>query len=132
MYMTLALATRRMRTSLLCCLAGLCIAGTTSAQISRDKVHVDIPAQTLSSALTQFGRDTGTEIVFAPEAVNQKVSTAIKGDFAREKAISLLLGGTGLAYRITAQGAIVVGVSAALKTSGLSVSDQEARLAQSG
>jgi hypothetical protein len=61
--MTIALATRRLGTSLLCCMAGLCIAATTFAQIAGDKVHVDIPAQSLSSALTQFGRETGTEIV---------------------------------------------------------------------
>jgi iron complex outermembrane recepter protein len=113
MCMTIAFATRRMRTIVLGCLTGLCISGTTFAQISNDKVHVDIPAQSLSSALTQFGRDTGTEIVFTPDAVNQKTSTAIKGDFAREKAISLLLGGTGLTYRVTAQGAIVINGSSA-------------------
>jgi iron complex outermembrane receptor protein len=106
--MIIALATRRMRTIVLCCLAGLCISGAAFAQISNDTVHVDIPAQSLSSALTQFGRDTGTEIVFTPEAVNHKISTAIKGDFAKEKALALMLAGTGLTYRVTAQGAIVI------------------------
>jgi outer membrane receptor protein involved in Fe transport len=89
-------------------LAGLCVSGAAFAQISNDTVHVDIPSQSLSSALTQFGRDTGTEIVFTPEAVNQKISTAIKGDFAKEKALALMLAGTGLTYRVTAQGAIVI------------------------
>src|SRR6202789_1276635 len=106
--MIIALATRCMRTFVLCCLAGLCVSGVAFAQISNDTVHVDIPAQSLSSALTQFGRDTGTEIVFTPEAVNQKRSTAIKGDFAKEKALTLMLAGTGLTYRVTAQGAIVI------------------------
>jgi iron complex outermembrane receptor protein len=106
--MIIALATRCMRTFVLCCLAGLCVSGAAFAQISNDTVHVDIPSQSLSSALTQFGRDTGTEIVFTPEAVNQKISTAIKGDFAKEKALALMLAGTGLTYRVTAQGAIVI------------------------
>ena len=106
--MIIALATRCMRTIVLCCLAGLCISGAAFAQIASDTVHVDIPAQSLSSALTQFGRDTGTEIVFAPEAVKQKSSTAIRGDFSREKALALMLTGTGLTYRVTAQGAIVI------------------------
>jgi iron complex outermembrane recepter protein len=106
--MIIALTTRRMRTIVLCCLAGLCMSGAVFAQISNDTVHVDIPAQSLSSALTQFGRDTGTEIVFTPEAVDHKISTAIKGDFAKEKALALMLAGTGLTYQVTAQGAIVI------------------------
>jgi iron complex outermembrane recepter protein len=106
--MIIALTTRRMRTIVLCCLAGLCMSGAVFAQISNDTVHVDIPAQSLSTALTQFGRDTGTEIVFTPEAVDHKISTAIKGDFAKEKALALMLAGTGLTYRVTAQGAIVI------------------------
>jgi iron complex outermembrane recepter protein len=106
--MIIALATRCMRTIVLCGLAGLCISGAAFAQMANDTVHIDIPAQSLSSALTQFGRDTGTEIVFAPEAVNQKISTAIKGDFSKEKALALMLAGTGLTYRVTAQGAIVI------------------------
>src|ERR1700737_1923759 len=101
--MTINSAMRRMSKLLVGLILGVGLATAAVAQISSDKVHVDIPAQSLSGALTQFGRDTGTEIVFPPEAVNQKVSTAVKGDFAREKAISLLLGGTGLTYRVTAQ-----------------------------
>jgi iron complex outermembrane receptor protein len=106
--MIIALTTRRMRSIVLCCLAGLFISGAAFAQISNDTVHVDIPAQSLSSALTQFGRDTGTEIVFAPEVVKQKISTAIRGDFSKEKALALMLSGTDLTYRVTAQGAIVI------------------------
>jgi iron complex outermembrane receptor protein len=134
--MTIASAIRSALTFLYCCLAGLCAAGVSVAQISADRVHLDIPAQSLSSALTQFGRDTGTEIVFTPEAVRQKTSTAIKGDFAREKAISVLLSGTGLSYRVTAQGAIVVDVGSGSKASGAGSSapdksDKSARFAQS-
>jgi iron complex outermembrane receptor protein len=106
--MPIRLDTRRARAILLCCLVSLNIAAPTFGQNVGDKVHVDIPAQSLSSALTQFGRDTGTEILFTPESVNQKVSSAVKGDFAKDKAIALLLAGTGLTYRITAQGAIVI------------------------
>ncbi len=76
------------------------------AEVSR--VRVDIPAQALSASLTQFGRETGTEIVFAPDAVEHKKAPAIKGEFARERAIALILSGTGLSYRVTAQGAFVV------------------------
>jgi iron complex outermembrane recepter protein len=114
--MTITSAMRRSSKMLVGIFVGAALVTAALAQIPSDKVHVDIPSQSLSSALTQFGRDTGTEIVFAPEAVSQKVSAAVKGDYPREKAISLLLGGTGLSYRITTQGAIVINAGA--KASG--------------
>ncbi len=76
------------------------------------KVRVDIPAQDLSAALTQFGRETGVEIVFAPDAVREKKAAAVKGEFERDRALQLLLEGSGLTYRVTLQGAIVVEPSA--------------------
>jgi len=72
------------------------------------KVHLNIPAQNLSAALTQFARDTGTEIVFSPEVVRAKKAAAIQGEFVREQALGLLLKDSGLTYRVTSQGAIVV------------------------
>jgi iron complex outermembrane receptor protein len=128
--MTITSAMRSLSKLLACIYVGVGLATTAHAQLSNDRVHVDIPAQNLSAALTQFGRDTGTEIVFAPEAVNQKVSAPVKGDFAREKAIAMLLAGTGLTYRVTAQGAIVVDIAASLKSSGINASDKSAHLAQ--
>ena len=88
--------------------AALCGAPSPAAQDSKDQVFVDIPAQRLSTALTEFGRETATEIAFEPATVRQKQSAALKGEFDRTKAISLLLAGTGLAYRWTPEGTIVV------------------------
>jgi hypothetical protein len=90
---------------------GLCLVLTATAQIAADKVHVDVPVQSLLGALTQFGRDTGTEIEFAPEDVRGKISVALRGDYDRVTAIKLLLAGTGLSYRVLPQGAIVVEAS---------------------
>lgn len=71
-------------------------------------VHVDIEAQDLSSALRQFGRETQTAIVFTQEDVRNKTARAVKGDFAREQVMDRMLEGTGLTYRMTAEGGIVV------------------------
>jgi len=71
-------------------------------------VHVDLPAQTLSAALTQFGRETKTEIVFSPDVVRNKTAPALKGDFEPAQALKLLLQGSGLSARTTTQGAVVV------------------------
>src|SRR5690606_17907260 len=89
------------------CMASLAVAQTGLAQ-GPQKVSLDIPAQDLSAALTQFGHETGTEIVFEPEAVREKKASAVKGEFERGQALKLLLEGSGLTYRVTAQGAIVV------------------------
>jgi outer membrane receptor protein involved in Fe transport len=78
------------------------------AQSASQKVRLDIPAQDLSASLTQFGRETGTEIVFSPEAVREKKAVAVKGEFGRGEALRLLLEGTGLRFRETVEGAIVV------------------------
>src|SRR5258708_6190343 len=81
------------------------------AQSAAQKVRLDIPAQDLSASLTQFGRETGTEIEFAPDVVREKKGAAVKGEFERDQALKLILKGTGLTYRTTPQGAIVVEAS---------------------
>src|SRR5262245_17422568 len=56
-------------------LAAILVSGTLQAAppaATDIKVRIDIPAQDLSTALTQFGRDTRTEIVFSPDAVKAK------------------------------------------------------------
>lgn len=126
---------RRSRSLSLALVASLLVGAGASAQTAGTRVHLDIAAQDLSNALTQFGRDTGTEIVFAPEAVRDKTTAAVKGDFERERAIALLLDGTGLTYRVTAQGAIVIespGSGGTRDKSSAVVGDSEFRLAQDG
>ena len=89
------------------CAASLALAQPSLAQAAQ-KVRLDIPAQDLSAALTQFGRETRTEIVFSPEAVREKRAAAVKGEFERGQALKVMLEGTGVTYRVTAQGAIVI------------------------
>src|SRR5258708_12610558 len=81
------------------------------AQSAGQEVRQDIPAQERSASLTQFGRETGTEIEFAPDVVREKKGAAVKGEFERDQALKLILKGTGLTYRTTPQGAIVVEAS---------------------
>src|SRR5882762_3824766 len=81
------------------------------AQSAAQKSRLDIPAQNLSASLTQLGRETGTEIEFSPDVVREKKAVAVKGEFERDEALKLLLKGTGLTFRTTPQGAIVVEAS---------------------
>ena len=82
--------------------------GEVQAQEVVPIVRLDIPEQELSTALTQFGREIGTEIVFSPDAVRSKRARALKGEYGRDQALKLLLEGTGLSYRMTTQGVVVV------------------------
>jgi iron complex outermembrane recepter protein len=79
-----------------------------AAQAAGKRSVFDIPAQNLSDSLRQYGRATGTEIIFAPDAVRGKQAPALKGEYDRDEALKLLLEGSGLNYHATAQGAIMV------------------------
>lgn len=80
--------------------------------MATEPTKLDLPAQELSLSLMQFGRVIGVEIEFTPESVRGKKAAAIKGYFDRDQALRQLLRGTGLSYRTTPQGVIVVEASA--------------------
>ncbi len=81
-----------------------------TAQPAADKarVQVSIPAQELSSALTEFSRQTRTEIAFTPAAVSAKRAPEVSGIIAPEVALARLIDGQGLKYRRNADGVFVV------------------------
>jgi len=97
-----------------------------SAQ-SAATVHIEQPAQDLSSALTRFGRETGTEIEFSPDAVRNKSAPALKGDYSPRQALELLLKGSGLVARTTQQGAVVVEPDVAKARNAASSSSPDAK-----
>lgn len=78
-----------------------------SAQAQR-AVSVDIPAQSLSTAIRQVGRQTRTEIIFSAAIIGARRSPAVRGNLTASEALSRLLGGTGLTVRATSQGALIV------------------------
>lgn len=75
---------------------------------AQEKLQVDIPAQEMSQALMQFGRQIGTEILFEPDVVRGKRVQAVKGALHRDEVLKQLLSGSGLKFRETDQGAIVI------------------------
>ncbi|HEX8383400.1 MAG TPA: TonB-dependent receptor [Sphingomonas sp.] len=71
-------------------------------------VAIDIPAQDLGTALAQFGRQTGREIVFSPRLVAGKRAAPVRGRMTADAALTLLLRGSGLLVRTSAQGTLVI------------------------
>jgi hemoglobin/transferrin/lactoferrin receptor protein len=69
----------------------------------------NIPAQALTSALAQFGRQSGLQVAFPAEASQGVRANAVVGSFTPQQALSNLLAGTGIVHRITPQGTAIIG-----------------------
>lgn len=82
----------------------------------------DIRAQSLATALNEFARQSEREILFAPDIVAKKRSSALRGNLEPLAALQLLLKDSGLSFRTTPNGAILVGTSSG---SALSPPDAE-------
>lgn len=68
----------------------------------------DIPAQDLDDALREFGRQTGRDVLFTPDAVAGKRSGALVGQMTERQALESLLAGSGLRFEQTASGGYAV------------------------
>ncbi|GGF63796.1 TonB-dependent receptor [Azorhizobium oxalatiphilum] len=69
----------------------------------------NIPSQSLSSALAQFGRQSGLQVAFPPEVAQGVRSSPVTGALTPAQALGRLLQGTGIGFRITPRGTAVIG-----------------------
>lgn len=94
---------------------GLAVAHATPtrAQASRS-VAVDTTGKSLASALTELARRSGRELLVAAPALGARPAPRLKGRYAIDQALPLLLEGSGLAYRRTADGTYIVYVAPSL------------------
>ncbi|QQX56937.1 TonB-dependent siderophore receptor [Pseudomonas chlororaphis subsp. aurantiaca] len=72
------------------------VAGYVQAQ----EIELDIPVQSLGSALQEFGRQTNLQVLYSPQDVQGKQSTAVKGKMDTQRAIGILLTGSGIRYSL--------------------------------
>lgn len=63
-------------------------------------IQVNVPAQSLDKALTELGKQTGLQVLFGPDMVAGKKSTAVNGSLEPAVALEALLKGAGLSFRI--------------------------------
>lgn len=82
-------------------------AGGASAQGGQE-IAYDIPAGSLSQALSDYGRESGRQIVFTDDLVRSRVSHGLKGSYSPDAALAILLDGTGLVARVRPSGAIMI------------------------
>lgn len=89
----------RVRTALrLLVLLGTLLPGAAAIAAENERLF-DIEAQDVASALMEFGRQAGIEVMFPFSAVQGIRSNAVKGRFTTAEALNLLLTGTGLVAR---------------------------------
>ncbi|HEY0287042.1 MAG TPA: TonB-dependent siderophore receptor [Pseudomonas sp.] len=87
---------RKPRLFALAGLTTMLVAVTAQAQ----QVAFDIPGQSLSTALTEFGRQANIQVLYSPSVVENRRSTAVKGSMEPENAIASILGGTGISFSL--------------------------------
>lgn len=77
------------------------------------QIRLDIPAQPLASALTEFARQSRQQLLYSPDLVAGKRSAALAGEFSAREGLRRLLAGSGLGFRTTASGTFVLSDAAA-------------------
>jgi hypothetical protein len=73
-----------------------------------DRVVFDLPSQPLSAALEAYSAVTGRLVLYDGHLTVSRVSTEVKGNFAPDIALQLILKNTGLVARYTAQDAFII------------------------
>ena len=84
------------------------MASTASQAEAPRALSVDTAGQSLVTALTDVARRSGRELVMAEAAQASGAAPRLKGRYTPEQALQLLLAGSGLAYRRTADGAYII------------------------
>lgn len=70
--------------------------------------NFDIPAQPLNAALDAFARSAGWQVGYPASLAQGKTSSALRGSFSPREALSRMLTGTGLTYRITGSNTVTL------------------------
>jgi len=101
----------------------------TSDAGTASRIHLDIAASDLKSAISRFSQATGVQVVAAPAALAGRRTGGVHGTFAVHDALDQLLRGTGLAASMTGGIAVLkTSPDSALKAT---VHETQARVASS-
>ncbi len=89
--------------------ASLCLALCGSPALAQQKFSFDFPEQPLSSALKEYARVSGQQIIFTEDLVWGYVSKPLHGSFSATDALNRLLAGTDLfVEQTTTTGAVMI------------------------
>ncbi|MBI3908281.1 MAG: TonB-dependent receptor plug domain-containing protein, partial [Pseudomonas fluorescens] len=113
---------KKFRTVVPGALLTLLLLGT--SQVEAAPVNVDVPAQSLASALRQLGQQTNLQILYSQDMVNGIKSTAVSGNMEAEQALKTLLLGSGINFQLNGNTVSLVpaaGDSSALQLGATSI-----------
>lgn len=79
-----------------------------SYQMKTESQTFDIEAQSLPAALKTYENITGIKLEYSDEIVEGRKTNGVRGTNSLAKALERILTGTGLSYKITAQGEVVL------------------------
>lgn len=99
-----------------------------AVRAASDLPRFNVPASRLSGALTTLARQAGIEILFSDTVVGDRDSPALRGRMSVDAALETLLAGSGLAFRRTGDGTIVVNLSTAAARTAPAASEVEAAI----
>lgn len=92
---------------------GLALSGALVAQVQAQEWTLDIPAQSMNSALQALAKQTDTQLLYSPEDISGVRSSALKGRHDLQSSLRTLLQGTGLRYQIDGNTVTVTASSSA-------------------
>lgn len=79
------------------------------ATIQAQAVELDIPAQALDSALTDFAEQAGVRLLYDASLTREvATSVALKGDYPVDEGLQRLLRGSGLSFKVGADGTVTL------------------------
>jgi iron complex outermembrane receptor protein len=100
-------------------LGSLIAAAPVCAADSAAPVLFDIPAQPLETALLRFSEQAGVQVVVSNPAIKGLPAAALRGSYPIEKALQVLLQGSGLGYRFTSDRTIAISTAKSHPTSSM-------------
>jgi len=82
-----------------------------SAANAQDAPEINIPPQSLATALYTFAGQSGHQVMFAPELAGSKTTRGVTGVTDQQLALAQLLDGTGLSYKREGDTFLIVSAS---------------------
>src|SRR3546814_880944 len=86
------------------------VAAINEQQLAADaqQIMFDIPAQDLNTAMLAFAEKAGLQVFYNADKLRGLKTQGVQGSYTPEEALRLLLAGTGLEYRLTADNTVTL------------------------
>lgn len=89
-------------------LVAVLLATTNIALADENRIHFDIPAQSLDATLDSLAKNANTKLIYADSVVKGLHADALKGDFTVQQALKRVLTSNGLQYEEAGDGVIAI------------------------